>query len=317
MAPRHRDRDLSSSPLARAVALVAVSALAVGVIALSALALQRDRGEVGSDASAAPAPTFSFAPAGGGATASPTATPAAIASPGAAERFLARGSAGTLWRATAGACGVGQPEVEPLVERSDDDGRSWVDVTPRYRQIGQVRALSGFSGTEAEMVADLADCEPELLRTFTQGRFWEPYPDLLAAAEYLTSGATPDAAATLQTPAGTEPLPCVSPWSLRVGAQQSALVCDGTAHLRVGDGEWSPLPVADARAVDVVGRESAVAHRSTACPDGVGISMVDADGAVSALGCVPDIDATGPIAIAAFDEDVLVWAGDTLTALTR
>lgn len=319
-------RDLTGSPAARAVAVAAVAVLAVGVFVLCLLALQRVDATGGGTETPAPVPTFTFgtpsaAPADGavpapGAAGSGTpdagtsgsATPAA---PEAGERFLARGSEGTLWRATAGSCG----EIEPLVERSDDEGESWVDVTPRYRDIGQVRALYGFAGTEAEMVADLGDCEVEWLRTFTQGRFWEPYPDLLETATYPSA----DDAAMLVTPSGDVAMPCASPWSLRVGAQQSAVVCDGVAHVRVGSGEWSPLPVTNVAAVDVVARETAVVHAdAAACPAGLAVSRVGAGGAASSAGCV-DVDTAGtaaPVAIAAFDGELLVWAGDAVARLS-
>lgn len=321
-------RDLTGSPAARAVALVAVAALAAVVVVLCLLALQRDdAADAGGPETPAPAPTFTFgsstdAPAegaGGTDPEAPAPSPAAPApgsgtsgapvAPGAGERFLARGSEGSLWRATAGACG----ETEPLVERSDDEGESWVDVTPRYREIGQVRALYGFAGTEAEMVADLGDCEAEWLRTFTQGSFWEPYPDLLESATYPSA----DDPAVLVTPSGDVALPCASPWSLRVGAQQSAVVCDGVAHVRVGAGAWSALPVGNVAAVDVVARETAVVHAdAAACPDGLAVSRVDADGTVSPAGCVEDAEPAEPVAIAAFDGELLVWAGDAVTPLT-
>src|SRR3546814_11031113 len=86
-----------------------------------------------------------------------------------------------MWRGIAGECGA----AAPLIERSGDGGQSWEDVTPGYRGIGQVISLDSFAGTEAETVARMgAGCETQALRTFTQGEFWEPYPEVLAASRY-------------------------------------------------------------------------------------------------------------------------------------
>lgn len=303
--------DLSASPAARALAVVAVAGLALVVVALSVLALQRDDALDPAAATPAPVPSFSFR---GSDTPPPSATPTDAPPPtmtsGADERFLAQSSEGTLWRATAGACGG----TEPLVERSDDAGDSWVDVTPRYRGIERVRALYGFSGTEAEMVADLAECEPEWLRTFTQGDFWELYPDLLEQATYPA----PDDPAVLITPAGDVPLPCAAPTSIRIGSQQTALVCDGVPQVRIGSAAWSPLPVDQVVAVDVLGRSTAVARVDPeACADGLALAWIDGDAAVAPAGCLDGADPAAPTAIAALDDVLVVWSGDRVESFTR
>lgn len=299
-----------SSPVARAVAVVAVLLLAAVVAGLSFAALQRGDAP-GADASPRPVPSFSYG--AGGPTASVTPSPTAIAAapsaPGAAERMLALASEGTLWRATAGSCGT----VEPLVERSTDGGASWTDVTPRYRGIGQVRALTGFAGTEAEMIADLdgTACETQWLRTFTQGRFWEPYPELFTGASYLS----PAELSVMVTPGGEVEVPCATPWGLHVGSAQSTLVCDGTAQrLVAGDDEWTALAPTGVVAVDVTGPDTVVVHTDAAsCPDGGAVSRVAGDGAVSSVGCVSGADLSAPVAVAALGDEVWVWAGDTVT----
>ncbi|MGU3357883.1 MULTISPECIES: hypothetical protein [Microbacterium] len=303
-------RDLTAPPIARALSVAGVGALALVVVALTALALQHDRSPQPSGApTAGPVPTFSFRGPGPDASASPSSS-ATPATGGAEERFLARSAEGMLWRATAGACGAG----EPVVERSDDGGTTWVDVTPRSRGIAQVRALSGLSGTEAELIADAADCSPQLLRTYTQGRFWDPYPDLLARATY-PSGSAPT---VLASPSGEVALPCAAPASVRVGAQQTALVCDGVAHTRVGSGAFAPLPLADVVALDVLGRATALVSAGTdACAGTLALTWVDAAGTASTPECIPDSDPAAPAAIAAFDDEVIVWSGDAVTTIAR
>lgn len=303
-------RDLTGSPIARALSVAGVGALTLVVVALTALALQHDRSSQTAVApTAGPVPSFSFR---GEARPDATDSPAPTASPtaiGAAERFLARSSEGTLWRATAGACNG----EEPVVERSDDDGATWVDVTPRSRGIAQVRALSGLSGADAELVVDLADCTPQLLRTFTQGRFWDPYPDLLARATY-PAGSAPT---VLDSPSGEIPLPCAAPASVRVGAQQTAVICEGVPYTRVGTGAFAPLPLANAVALDVLGRETAVARVDAgACDGALSLSWVDAAGVVSATECVAGTDPAAPAAVAAFDDETVVWSGETVVSIT-
>ncbi|MDD7930721.1 hypothetical protein [Microbacterium thalli] len=303
--------DLSASPAARALAVVAVVGLALAVVALTVLALQRDTSLDPAAATPAPVPSFSFR---GSDTPPPSATPSDApplpATSGAGERFLAQSSEGTLWRATAGAC----DGEEPLVERSDDAGQTWADVTPRYRGIERVRALYGFSGTEAEMVVDLAGCEAEWLRTFTQGNFWELYPELLEQATYPSL----DAPAVLVTPGGDVPLPCPAPSSIRIGSQQTALVCDGVPQVRVGSAPWTPLPVDQVVAVDVLGRSTAVARVDPeACADGLALAWIDDDDAVTPAGCLDAADPAVPTAVAALDDILIVWSGDRVETFTR
>src|SRR5690606_7419317 len=119
----------------------------------------------------------------------PTADPTASETPVAPapsydrseERFLVVGD-GVLWRGIAGACG----SAEPLLERSTDGAATWIDVTPEYLGIGQLSALNTFAGDQSEIVASMGEtCDVQALRTFTQGQFWEPYPEVLAVSRYL------------------------------------------------------------------------------------------------------------------------------------
>jgi hypothetical protein len=272
--------------------------LAIGVIALAYLAITQSRGgEV--DGTPRPVPSFTPDP-----TATPTATPppapttvATIVAPGAGERFLSAGN-GALWRGTAGVCG----EVEPTLERSTNDGETWVDVSPRYLGIGQLLAVDAFAGSEAEIVALMGDdCELQALRTFTQGRFWEPNDDVLAAATYLD----PAEPATVITADGDVAAPCASPWGLRADGDTTALICDGTAFTLTSD-EWQPV----ASGVMALAVADGALFTAGATPECAGLSIT-----ASAPACAPDASPAGPAALTESDGDTLVWSADTWSTL--
>src|SRR5690606_14075175 len=161
---------------------------------------------------------------------SPTPSPTPSQTPvfdRAAERFLAVGS-GVIWRGTAGECGA----VAPVLERSTDGGKSWNDVTPTYRGIGQLLAVRAFAGDQSEIVALMGDdCELQALRTFTYGQFWEPYDDVLANSWYIN----PTDPASVGHPGGSLPLPCIDAHGLRTAGDLQALICAQTAYVLTAD----------------------------------------------------------------------------------
>ena len=301
----------SRMPVSRTTSVVIsgvlVGALALGVVILSALALERASGTPPTG-EAAPPPSFTFAPrpdtetpAAPTETAAPPEAPAPVAVvPREAERFLAMGS-GAWWRAVAGACGA----ADPLVERSTDSGRTWSDVTPRYRDVREVHDLVAFAQTEADLIGALGeDCETQLLRTFTQGRFWEPYEDILAVSTYL------DATGVVIDGDQVE-APCAEPRSVRSAGDVTALICDGVAYRDAGDG-WAALEGAGILALDVWDGAIVGATTSDDC-DGIAVVRLDE---AATIGCVPG-DPTTPTAVAVTGSSVGVWNGDTVTALRR
>jgi hypothetical protein len=299
-----RTRGMSVS--ARWLAGVLIAVLAIVTVVLAVLAIQRTRATFPNE-TPAPVPTFSFQPAE-----SPSAEPSAAASEAppasaAEQRFLAVG-AGELWRATAGACG----EVPPLIERSSDDGRTWVDVTPLYRQIAEVVSLDSFAGTEAETIAAVgADCEVQALRTFTQGEFWSPYDDVLAASRY----ADPAAPQAIVTPQGAVEAPCAAPTSVRAAGDTVALVCDGVAS-RLDGAEWVALPAQGVVAVAIFDGEVFAAAADGGC-SGAAVTRFPADGASEAVGCAAEASISTPLALAVTADEALLWSGDRLLPLPR
>ncbi|MFK4808258.1 hypothetical protein ACI3KX_20525 [Microbacterium sp. ZW CA_36] len=286
---------------ARWLAITGVLALVVVVAVLAWAAYQHAHPDA-AQGEAQPAPTFSV----GVRTQTPTPTPTASAVDLTQARMLAIGSE-VWWRATAGSCAG----PAPVVERSYDQGVTWTDVTPAYLGIAQVQTLEAFSARDAELVGATAGCEPQALRTYTRGEFWDSYPDVLAASRYVDLRD----AGSVQLPSGPVPAPCPAAFGLHASGDVVALVCDGRAW-SWSAGQWAALAPERALAVAVDDSDILVAHHADDCA-GIAIARVAADmsGVASAVGCAEGTDAAGPVAIAARGDGVVAWIGDALVGI--
>lgn len=287
---------------------VLLAVLAIGSIMLTLLALDHVRTRpAGGDV--APVPTFTQ-PSQETPSPTPSETSATTESyDRSQERFLAV-SAGVLWRGTAGQCG----DVDPLLERSTDGGQTWTDSTPHYLGIGELVALNRFADGQAEIIALMGpDCEVQALRTFTQGQFWESYPDVLAASRYIVP-ADPGNIVSSDSPITA---PCSDARSLRTAGSLIVMVCDDTAYVLDQDDEWLALPSTNATAVNANGDEIFVAHVSEQC-NGIKLTrftLADEETPHDA-GCAENADPEQPMAIAASDGAPLIWSADTTVAFT-
>lgn len=291
------------------IGAVVVVVLIVVVAVLVAVALDRAR-PAPTNESLAPVPTFAPATPQPSSTPTPTAVPI-TAVPRAEERFLSISSEGILWRGIAGSCA---DESTPLIERSADGGATWNDVTPLYRGMTQIMRLDAFAGTQAQTVAMLDECAVDGMRTFTQGRFWESYEEVLATASFIAG----DDAAQVVTPDGSVAAPCADARSLRggddAGGNGAVLICDSQVSA-LADGEWQTLGVTNAVAVALDDSDASivVAHSSPDC-DGLALSRL-ADGSATLVACAEGLDPADPVAVTASGEEALVWSGGTLAAL--
>ena len=314
MSSKSRARG-TSSPKVWGVVLVAT--LAAGTAALSIAAVAHGQPELPASATTptvAPAPTAEPIE-----TSAPTPTPSAepgatslAAIPRAEERMLLLDSAGTTWRAVAGSCAAGEPA---LLERSADGGATWSDVTPRYLGMTQIAALLPFEPGEAQLLATIgANCDAQGLRTYTQGTFWEPNPDVLIASSYLPP-ANPSAVAT---PIGAPAAPCAEPTSLAVDGNSAALICGTEPYVwsvATGAG-WVKVAGAPARATLVADGTLTLARVTADCA-GVAVSTAAlADPSSVQTTCLLGLDQAGAIALAsAPNGSVVIWSGDTLTPI--
>lgn len=289
---------MSSGVFARVTAVVAVAALAVGVGVLSVLALQSTSTST-APGNAGPAPTFDF---GDRMTASPTATPSPTAVASAPELFVAVDGS-DLWRASSGTCGGDAP----VVEYSTDGGDEWTDVTPAAAV--QVLGLSTFGAGQAEVIAATdAACTPAALRTYTAGRAWESYPQMLAAATFVS----PTDRSAVVAAGASATAPCADARSARTSRTATGIVCDGTAYLSA-DGAWEPL-APNALALDAVAGTIVVAHVSDACRSGVTVTQFTGT-AGDELGCITGVDAAAPAALSVLGDDLVLWSGEDIYGL--
>jgi hypothetical protein len=307
-------RKLNTSGVATWVAIAAVAVLAIAVAVLSLFAYQRAHPPVALNESVAPIPTFGAEAPSPSSSPVETMTPIPSASPGStaavaavdrpAERFLSIGSR-AWWRGTAGACGVSAP----LVERSSDGGRTWVDVTARYRQLAQVASLDAFTPTEGQLVGGIgSDCQVQALRTFTQGQFWESYPDVLATSSYVDLR---DSSRVI-TPAGTLATPCAAATGLRSAGDRLAVVCAGEAYTLDAARTWQPTGVEAAMVVAFSADGLLVGHESASC-SGLAVSLVVEAADPIEVGCAAGVDTSaGAVALGTDGSRVLVWAGDSI-----
>lgn len=298
---------------ARIAAVVAVAALAVGVGVLSTLALQ-SVGGAGTPQTAPPAPTFTFGDLGTLAPAeSPSATPTLEPQSDAPQERFAAVLAEQVWRGTAGSCDANgdadgiDSAVAPLVQYSTDGGETWVDVTPPGAL--QVLAVAAFGDGQGEVIAATgAGCAPAALRTYTAGRAWESYPNVLATSTFVS----PTDRSSVVTAGNVVAAPCADARSVRSSRGEVGLVCNGAAFVLAG-GAWTEV-TASALTLDAVSGTIIVAHAAESCAGGVAVTRFTGTSG-SPLGCISAVDAAAPAALSVLASDFVFWTGDSIRAL--
>jgi hypothetical protein len=248
-----------------------------------------------------PAPTFTL-----GVRTAPAA-PTASAPPPDQQRLLSIDGR-QWWRATAGECGG----AAPVIERSSDGGATWSDVTPNYLGIEQVLTVDALITADAEVVAAVAGCNPQALRTYTRGEFWESYPEVLAASRFIE----PKDGSSVRLSTGRVAAPCDEASGLHARGDVVALLCGGRAWSWQGTA-WLELAPEGAVALTIDGEELVVAHTAEGCA-GVAISRVTAAAPDSAsmIGCADSTDPAQPLAIDISGGAVTIWSGDAIVTVS-
>ncbi|TQL53253.1 hypothetical protein [Subtercola boreus] len=122
-------------------------------------------------------------------TATPAPTPSASASPSASPS--APTSAATLmgmadsqvgYRATAGTCTGDDTSLDSVIELTTDGGATWTNINPTDLRIRAVEKLVVVDASHVDLLARYGDaCTESAVTTYTEGEFWQAYPDRTAA----------------------------------------------------------------------------------------------------------------------------------------
>lgn len=284
-----------------AISIIAI--LGIVVVVLSAMALLRSQ-PAASDSNAEPLPALSPTP-----SATPTPTPTANPTPATAavnradERFLSYVGE-SAWRASAGSCDGAAPVLQRM-----NDGGEWADVATQAHELRQIASLDAHEDG-AELVGGVAEaCTPASLRSFSAGAQWESYEDTLARSRYLDL-ADPG---VVHTRIGEIAAPCVDATGLRAWGELVALVCDGQAWRQTNE-TWTALELTNVKTLAIDDAELIIGHQSDDCA-GLALSRVSGT-ATAVIGCAENVDVAQPIAVAATDDGVAVWAADNIVRIT-
>lgn len=237
----------------------------------------------------------------------PTPTPTETVSPTAvtpAFGVLSALGETSFWRAAAATCspGVDVTAPAPAIERSGD-GTVWANVDPAASvDVRQVLWLQAIDESSAEAVVLAGpECATQVLRTFTSGNFWEPYPSSITGAAVIDASA-----GVLRTANAELPLPCALPAIAVTGgpANSPTVLCSGTIASWSGDSwQMMDLPQVVAAARDTEDNDLVTAREGTTDCTGVLVEQW-VDGAPQDQRCLP---VTGALAIQATGDRVLVW----------
>ena len=307
--------------VARLLAVIAMLGVAVGVAVLVASAYGHTA-QTRPAGTVAPVPAFTLGVKPPTPSALPTADPRSSdmldpapvpttkpAGPRDAERFLAAGSgagSNVWWRAVAGECG----RAQPFVERSIDQGATWTDVSPLSNGATQIASLDAFEQVQAELVVGTGpSCEPQALRTYTEGEFWESYPNVLALSRFIQFRDP----SFVASPVGPIAAPCTDGRSLRARGALVAIVCDGLAYVAREGATWVQLPATEVSSLSISGDGVMVAHVEDGC-DGIALTRYAAGDPAQPgpSDCAQSADGSQATAIADSAAGTLVWSGDSV-----
>lgn len=259
----------------------------------------------------APIPSFSSMPSR---TPTPSVTPAptpssttaaaTIPSTAVSPRFLAAVSATTAWRATPGSC-TGTPAV---VEETTNGGGTWVPADLSKISARTILFLSGGATSVTVVSGAASSCTPAFFGSFTNGRFWAPYPDRMGDASYIDPATHSLYLAGAQTPS-----PCVDPRQVVHTSTGTAVVCPGELEARTGSGDWVRIPVPGLLAAAAAPNGWVVAVSGVDGCAGVAVQAVDGSlrpgMSVTTTGCAAAATPVG-VTLNQSGPTLWLWSGD-------
>ncbi|RFA13985.1 hypothetical protein B7R22_10145 [Subtercola boreus] len=86
------------------------------------------------------------------------------------------------YRATPGTCTGNSTATDSVIELTTDGGATWTNVNPTDLRIRSVEKLIVVDDSHVDLLATYgASCTESAISTFTQGEFWQAYPNRTAA----------------------------------------------------------------------------------------------------------------------------------------
>lgn len=246
----------------------------------------------------------------------PSRTPSPTPSPEphfiAAPRFLAAVNDQVAWRATEGSCGG----PDAVIERTEDGGATWSQLSTAKHQVHQVMALLDPGVAIASVVGMAgADCTLGYFSSFTRGQFWEPYPQYLGGASYLDSSDS----GTVHVASATATAPCADVLQLSVVDGIAAVLCTDTLFERRGEG-WVEVPVPGILAFTPTETGYTVAISSASGCPGVAIaslaSPLTTGSAPVTVGCAASVVAPDAVTLSQSAGSLWLWSGDNVVIST-
>jgi hypothetical protein len=159
-------------------------------------------------------------------------------------RFLSAASALFAIRAEAGDCGRLAPELAV----TEDQGLNWAPLTlPAEYEIGQVLSVEAVDANQIDLIVLAgANCDVNVLTSFTGGQFWEFYPERLTEASYFD----PKFPTEVTIQGAAVPSPCEIPRQLAAEGDEIALRCDDfVAVFDLGTRQWGGISPLNARSI--------------------------------------------------------------------
>lgn len=246
------------------VVVLAVVALLLVIYALRTPQVA-DEGELPG-----PAPTWNQERAP---SATPTPTPTAAETADSVPQRLSAFDSTSVVRSTRGVCAEG---IAPVLEVSQDGGRTWTPQTFGSNAVREVLALDYVNESQIDAIAKIgSSCSISMVTSFTNGEFWASYPDRTAEAIYFD----PASPGTISVDGVPVPSPCTDLVQVVGLANGAAALCkDGIQVYDFDSAIWSGLSGVSAYAIAATSGGAQVVAAVDGAPscDGVRIERFDA-----------------------------------------
>lgn len=252
----------------------------------------------------APLPTF-ITPRSPSPTPSPTPSAAPAAQSAIELGFLAPVDEEVAWRATPGSC----TGPDAVIERTTDGGATWQAVGPVELGIHEVLALSAVDDTTARVVVRVGEaCGTTAIATFTEGDFWNEYPETVADFAY----ADPATGTTVQVDGVAVTAPCVQVRQVQQRSDSTGALCDDALlELPTGSAAWLSMTVPHIAAIAASDDGYTLARSGVSDCAGLAIETVPSplgSAQPTRVGCLAEAVGASGLAIAQAGSAVWVWA---------